>query len=63
VEGLQGCLPHRQEHMIVLECTHEAGKNILMSGGSRCNILPLIVDPTIAFFTASSKCNQTNQSK
>jgi predicted flavoprotein YhiN len=38
-----------------LERTREAGKKILMSGGSRCNVLPLAVDPSIDFFTASSR--------
>ncbi|WIA16857.1 hypothetical protein OEZ85_013789 [Tetradesmus obliquus] len=39
----------------VLERTREAGKKILMSGGSRCNVLPLAADPNIDFFTASSR--------
>ncbi|GIL91209.1 hypothetical protein Vretifemale_18904, partial [Volvox reticuliferus] len=38
----------------VLERTREAGKKILMSGGSRCNILPLEVDLQDDYFTESS---------
>ncbi|GLI62363.1 hypothetical protein VaNZ11_004982 [Volvox africanus] len=38
----------------VLERTREAGKKILMSGGSRCNILPLEVDLITDYFSESS---------
>ncbi|GFH17857.1 uncharacterized protein HaLaN_14571 [Haematococcus lacustris] len=37
----------------VLERTPEAGKKILMSGGSRCNVLPLKVDIQADFFSES----------
>ncbi|KAJ9534923.1 hypothetical protein QJQ45_029583 [Haematococcus lacustris] len=37
----------------VLERTPEAGKKILMSGGSRCNVLPLKVDTQADFFSES----------
>lgn len=30
--------------VVVLERTREAGKKVLMSGGTRCNVLPLEVD-------------------
>ncbi|KXZ54090.1 hypothetical protein GPECTOR_5g195 [Gonium pectorale] len=38
----------------VLERTREAGKKILMSGGSRCNVLPLEVDLAADFHSESS---------
>ncbi|GLC46001.1 hypothetical protein PLESTB_001029100 [Pleodorina starrii] len=38
----------------VLERTREAGKKILMSGGSRCNVLPLEVDLPTDYFSESS---------
>ncbi|KIZ02794.1 hypothetical protein MNEG_5163 [Monoraphidium neglectum] len=41
--------------VLVLERTREAGKKILMSGGSRCNILPLVADLDTDFFTESSR--------
>ncbi|KAG2490098.1 hypothetical protein HYH03_011404 [Edaphochlamys debaryana] len=37
----------------VLERTRECGKKILMSGGSRCNVLPFEVDLTTDFFSDS----------
>ena len=37
----------------MLERTREAGKKILMSGGSRCNVLPGEVDLQTDFFTES----------
>ena len=39
--------------MTVLERTREAGKKILMSGGTRCNVLPSEVDLQADFFTDS----------
>lgn len=30
--------------VVVLERTREAGKKVLMSGGTRCNVLPLEAD-------------------
>jgi predicted flavoprotein YhiN len=30
--------------VVVLERTREAGKKVLMSGGTRCNVLPQDVD-------------------
>eukprot|EP00198_Chlamydomonas_reinhardtii_P005105 XP_001694441.1 predicted protein [Chlamydomonas reinhardtii] len=38
----------------VLERTREAGKKILMSGGSRCNVLPLEVDLATDYFSDSA---------
>eukprot|EP00899_Mesostigma_viride_P003256 jgi/Mesvir1/12931/Mv05949-RA.1 len=38
-------------HVVVLERTREAGKKILMSGGTRCNVLPLTVDVQKDYFT------------
>jgi predicted Rossmann fold flavoprotein len=38
----------------VLERNGEAGKKILMSGGTRANVLPLALDPARDFFTSSS---------
>lgn len=38
----------------VLERTREAGKKILMSGGSRCNVLPLETDLLMDYVTSSS---------
>lgn len=37
----------------VLERTRECGKKVLMSGGSRCNVLPFEVDLAQDFFTES----------
>lgn len=37
----------------VLERTREAGKKVLMSGGTRCNVLPSEVDLQADFFTDS----------
>ena len=39
--------------MTVLERTRECGKKVLMSGGSRCNVLPFQVDLQQDFFTES----------
>lgn len=33
-----------QGRVLVLERTKEAGKKVLMSGGTRCNVLPSEVD-------------------
>eukprot|EP00798_Chlamydomonas_sp_ICE-L_P017475 gene17475-23780_t len=38
----------------VLERTKESGKKILMSGGSRCNVLPVSMDIDSDFFTEGS---------
>ncbi|CAL8465205.1 g4740 [Coccomyxa elongata] len=38
----------------VLERTREVGKKILISGGARCNVLPMEVDVQRDFFTESS---------
>jgi predicted flavoprotein YhiN len=38
-----------------LERTKEAGKKILMSGGSRCNVMPTDYDLNTDFFTDSPK--------
>ncbi|CAK0786894.1 hypothetical protein CVIRNUC_010108 [Coccomyxa viridis] len=38
----------------VLERTREVGKKILISGGARCNVLPMEVDVQQDFFTESS---------
>eukprot|EP00210_Caulerpa_lentillifera_P004828 g4609.t1 len=35
----------------VLERSSEAGKKILVSGGTRCNVLPVIIDPETDYFT------------
>ena len=44
----------------VLERTGEAGKKILMSGGSRCNVMPAIpASPEDDFFTAAGDSNAT----
>jgi predicted flavoprotein YhiN len=37
----------------VLERTKEAGKKILMSGGTRCNVLPTEIDVQADYFTDS----------
>lgn len=39
----------------VLERTGEAGKKILMSGGTRCNVLPMAVDVSTDFQTRGSQ--------
>ncbi|KAI8475412.1 MAG: hypothetical protein J3K34DRAFT_517435 [Monoraphidium minutum] len=41
--------------VVCLERTREAGKKILMSGGTRCNVLPLAADVEADFFTESSR--------
>ena len=38
----------------LIEKTPEAGKKILISGGTRCNVLPGSVDPATDYFTESS---------
>jgi predicted flavoprotein YhiN len=38
----------------LVEKTPEAGKKILISGGTRCNVLPGSVDPATDYFTESS---------
>lgn len=38
----------------ILERNGETGKKILMSGGTRANVLPLAYDPATDFFTSSS---------
>lgn len=46
---------HREgSRVAVLERTKEAGKKVLMSGGSRCNILPAHVSLQDDYFTESS---------
>jgi len=44
------------QHVLVLEKSSQAGNKILISGGSRCNILPALpsLDPNKDFFTDSS---------
>jgi predicted flavoprotein YhiN len=44
-----------QGKVLVLERTREAGKKVLMSGGTRCNVLPCEVDLSKDYFTDSSK--------
>lgn len=44
-----------QARVVVLERTKEAGKKVLMSGGTRCNVLPSEVDLDKDFFTDSSQ--------
>ena len=39
----------------ILEKTRETGKKILLSGGTRCNVLPLEVDPERDYFTDSHR--------
>lgn len=41
--------------VVVLEKTNEAGKKILISGGTRCNVLPQAVDVAEDYFTESSR--------
>lgn len=41
--------------VLVLERTAEAGRKVLMSGGTRCNVLPYSVDMESDFFTDSSR--------
>jgi predicted flavoprotein YhiN len=41
--------------VVVLESMKEAGKKILMSGGSRCNVLPAAVDIDRDYFTAQTQ--------
>lgn len=43
------------EQVQVLERTKEAGKKILMSGGTRCNVMPTEIDLDQDFFTDSPK--------
>ena len=56
---LQCCLPpvlvctHMCLQVVVLERTREAGKKVLMSGGTRCNILPLEADLSVGSLLAS----------
>jgi predicted flavoprotein YhiN len=47
---------HFPQHVLVLEKSSQAGNKILISGGSRCNILPALpsLDPNKDFFTDSS---------
>ena len=45
-EGAQVC---------ILEKTRETGKKILLSGGTRCNVLPRDVDPDRDYFTDSHR--------
>lgn len=40
--------------VLVLEGAKEAGKKILMSGGSRCNVLPAAIDVGRDYFTAQT---------
>ena len=40
--------------VLILEKNDEAGKKILISGGTRCNVLPQHVDVAADFFTESS---------
>jgi predicted flavoprotein YhiN len=40
--------------VLVLEGAKEAGKKILMSGGSRCNVLPATIDVGRDYFTAQT---------
>jgi len=47
--------PSNPAQVRVLERTREAGKKILMSGGSRCNVLPTDVDLATDFFTDSPR--------
>lgn len=35
---------NHSKQVVVLERTREAGKKVLMSGGTRCNVLPLEAD-------------------
>lgn len=43
-------------HVTVLERASECGKKILMSGGSRCNVLPAALQPNCAdFFTSGNR--------
>lgn len=44
---------------MVVEGTKEAGKKILMSGGSRCNVLPAAVDLDRDYFTAQTAAAAT----
>ena len=44
----------------MLERTREAGKKVLMSGGTRCNVLPLeadlpVSDSSLGLYTAASR--------
>lgn len=47
------CGSHGVVQVVLLERTREAGKKILMSGGTRCNVLPAEVDLAHDYFTDS----------
>ncbi|GMH36370.1 hypothetical protein BSKO_04238 [Bryopsis sp. KO-2023] len=51
-ENVETAQPPR---VAVLERTRESGKKILMSGGSRCNVLPAHVSIETDYFTESSR--------
>lgn len=44
---------HASTQVVLLERTREAGKKVLMSGGTRCNVLPAEVDLTEDYFSDS----------
>lgn len=55
IPGLPANNASLQGQVTVLERTREAGKKVLMSGGSRCNILPYEVDLDRDFMTDSPR--------